>query len=290
MDRLLLASAAVVVGAVVVGPLLSHAALRWIGWRGVVPLLLGWDPLRSEIGSTRPVCRACGAALAPAGLPVLPWLAVRGRCRRCGAPIGRWVLGVEVATGVGFGVVAARFGWSVELLPMLVLVAGLVAASAVDLMCGRIPTRFMRLTAAALVGSIVVAVLVDGEPGSLWGAVVGAAVYLAVLGSTYLIAMVRWGPLGLGDVRLGVVTGLAVGWLGWLRELDRLRRHPIFDEGDTVLLGTASGRAALLGLIVSMLAVVVVGLAQRRFLRRRQPYPVGPWLSLGGLVAALLVA
>jgi prepilin signal peptidase PulO-like enzyme (type II secretory pathway) len=284
---LLLASAAVVAGAVVVGPLLSHVVLRWIAWRGVVPLLLGWDPLRSEIGSSRPMCRACGAALAPAGLPVLPWLVVRGRCRHCGEPVGRWVLGVELATGLGFGLVTARFGWSVQLLPLLFFVAGLVAASAVDLICGRIPTRFVYVTGVGLVATMTLAALVDGELSSLAGAAIGSTTYLAVLGLQYVVSR---GRMGLGDVRLGVVVGLVTGWLGWLSWLEWGREHLSDGETDAVLLTFGAWGATLLSLVVAGLAASIDGLVRRVVKGHRQPYPFGPWLAVGGLAAALLVA
>jgi leader peptidase (prepilin peptidase)/N-methyltransferase len=270
VGRLLLALAAVLVGAVVVGPLVSHAVVRWVGWRGVVPLLLGWEPRRAEIGRAPLVCRVCGAPLSPRHLPVLPWLAVRGRCRACGAPIDRWVLTVEVATGLGFGVAAARFGWSVTLLPVLVLVAGLVALSTVDLMCSRLPRRFVYLTGVGIAASIGLAVLVDGERSSLVGALIGGGAYLLMLGFQYLLS---GGRMGFGDVRLGTMIGLVVGWAGWAPD------HTI--DGPV--------GAVLLGLVAAAVPAAIFGVARRLLRGRSEPFPFGPWLSLGGLLAVLLV-
>jgi prepilin signal peptidase PulO-like enzyme (type II secretory pathway) len=107
------------------------------------------------------------------------------------------VLGVEVATGSAFGVAALRFGWSPTLVPVLVLAAGLVAASTVDLACSRIPTRFVHLTGAGLVASISLVTLVDGEPSRLVGAGVGAATALGLLGAFYLaVQMLGGGGVG----------------------------------------------------------------------------------------------
>jgi leader peptidase (prepilin peptidase)/N-methyltransferase len=48
-------------------------------------------------------CPVCGTTLAARdNIPVVSWLALRGRCRTCGAPISiRYPL-VELATGVAF--------------------------------------------------------------------------------------------------------------------------------------------------------------------------------------------
>ena len=46
------------VGALVVGPLLNHAITWWIGWRVVVPPLLGRVPPTAELGHARARCPA----------------------------------------------------------------------------------------------------------------------------------------------------------------------------------------------------------------------------------------
>jgi prepilin signal peptidase PulO-like enzyme (type II secretory pathway) len=327
VDRLLLCTGAAAAGALVVGPLLNHAVLRWIGWRGVLPLLLGWEPRRTELGRPRPRCRRCGAPLTPGswsspsrrrlarvgegadpggrppadrragaegpaladglavtegaapadrpapppgppGPPVLAWLGAGGRCRACGERIGRWVGGVEIATGSGFGLAAARAGWSAELLPVLVLVAGVVAAAAVDLACCRIPTRFVYLTGAAATVAAAVEVAVDGEAGAVVGALVGGAAFLGVLGTLYLLGA---GRMGFGDVRLGTLIGLVAGWVGWAP--DRPVDGPL--------------GVALLGLLLASLTASLVGLVLLVARRHSRPYPFGPWLALGGLVAIL---
>lgn len=181
---------------------------------------------------------------------------------------------------MGFGVVAARLGWSIEVLPVLVLVAGLVAASAVDLVCGRIPTLFVYVTAAGALLAMGVAVLVEHDAGSLVGAAVGGVTCFGLLELQYRLA--HWlasGRFGAGDVRLGSVIGLVLGWLGWIAWPPE-DPYPAF--------GSVS--AGLTALLVGSLAASVIGLALRVIRGRGQVYPFGPWLSLGGLVAVLLVA
>lgn len=82
----------------------------------------------------RSVCAACRRALAwYDNLPVVSWLALRGRCRHCGAPIGLRTLVVEAATPTGFAALvlaldapaAVLAGWAG--LSAVVVAAGLAA-------------------------------------------------------------------------------------------------------------------------------------------------------------------
>ncbi len=58
-------------------------------------------------------CPGCRAPIKPwHNIPVVSWLALRGRCAACGTPISvRYPL-VELLTGLVFGAVAWRFGWA----------------------------------------------------------------------------------------------------------------------------------------------------------------------------------
>ncbi len=67
----------------------------------------------------RSFCFSCGVGLPwYDNLPVLSWLLLRGRCRRCGASIGVRTLLVEIATPLGFVALMAsrggpQAGWGV---------------------------------------------------------------------------------------------------------------------------------------------------------------------------------
>lgn len=77
-------------------------------------------------------CDGCGRKLTAAELvPVLSWLALRGRCRTCGVPIGLWqpiselggavvaVASCLAAPGAVEAFAAALFGWQLLLLALL---------------------------------------------------------------------------------------------------------------------------------------------------------------------------
>jgi leader peptidase (prepilin peptidase)/N-methyltransferase len=266
-----LALAVGALGALVVGPALNHAIARWVGWRVVVPVLLGRVPDADELGHPRPHCPDCGHGLSPAGLPALPWLASRGACPSCGAGRPRWCLVVELATGLLFGLAAARTGWSLTLLPLLALFAGLVAMSAVDLWCLRIPTRFAYATGAAVLVALGVATLGDADAEALGGAAIGAG---AFGGSLLVLFVISPRMLGFGDVRLATVSGLVLGWLAWTPE------HPVLDPVAAVVdAGLVAGLAGSVG-----------GIALLVLRRRSAPFAFGPALALGAVVIALALA
>src|ERR687895_1116472 len=62
-------------------------------------------------------CPSCGAAVAPYdNVPVLSWLLLRGRCRRCGTPISPRYPVVELLTAATFAAVVAVRGFDDDLL------------------------------------------------------------------------------------------------------------------------------------------------------------------------------
>jgi leader peptidase (prepilin peptidase)/N-methyltransferase len=259
---------AALVGAVVVGPVLNHAITWWLGWRVVLPLLLGRVPAAGELGRSRTRCAQCGAALAPAGLPARPAVALAGLCPRCHTRLPAWLAAVELVTAALFGLAAAVVGPAVALVPVLALVAGGVAMSAVDLAVMRIPTRFAYVTAGLVTLGLVLATAVDGPARRLWGAVVGAA----VLGGLMLVLhLISPRMLGFGDVRLATVVGLAAGWFGWRSDL------PVFGPVQAVL--NAGLVAALVGAVAGLVLLVARG--------RDRPFPFGPAIAAAGLLVVL---
>lgn len=70
----------------------------------IATILIRWPQGRGAM-TGRSRCDSCDAALGPGDLvPILSWLAARGRCRRCGARIDRKHLAVEIAAGLVGGV------------------------------------------------------------------------------------------------------------------------------------------------------------------------------------------
>jgi leader peptidase (prepilin peptidase)/N-methyltransferase len=180
-------------------------------------------------------------------------------------------LAVEAACALGWGLAAAAVGSSVALVPVLVLVTGVVAMSAVDLAVMRIPTRFVYVTGAGLVAGTVLVAVVDGPARRLAGGGLGA---LALGGVLLALHLASPRALGFGDVRLGVLVGAAAGWSAW--RPDQPVATPV--------------QAAFAAGLVAGLAGSAVGLVLLARRRRDVPFPFGPALALGGLAVVLVTA
>jgi leader peptidase (prepilin peptidase) / N-methyltransferase len=266
------AALAALVGVGVVGPALNRAILRWVGRRVVVASLLGRAPSWREVAPAPARCGRCGAGLevrVAGSFTLLPWTLAAGRCRACRAWRPGWMAGVEAATGALFGAAAARVGWSAELPAVLVLLAGLVAVSAVDLVYLRIPTRFIHLTGAAVAAAIATAAVAAGPVDALAGAAIGGGVYAGFLGAFYLVSPAM---LGFGDVRLGALIGAVVGWLAWAPD------HPV--EGPLTAVLRAAFVAGLVGTVAGTVLLVIR--------RQNRPFPFGPAMAVGAVFAVLV--
>jgi leader peptidase (prepilin peptidase)/N-methyltransferase len=91
-----------------------------------------------------------------------------------------------------------------------------VCLAAMDLDVHRLPDRIMWPTMGTLGAGLLLAALVGGGPQPLLRALLGAVgaggLYLLIA----LVSLARGSlALGLGDVKLAVVLGGALGWFGW---------------------------------------------------------------------------
>ena len=164
-------------------------------------------------------CGNCGLRLGPLDLvPVLSWLALRGRCRRCGNPIGVEPIVIEVATASVFTLFALRFGADRPAVVPAFCIFGatLVAQSWIDLRIQRLPREITFWGAGLGFVALSIAAVVEDEPERIWMSLLGAAIALAIIGGIYLGANWRYGKdvaFGFGDVVLAPLLGLFLGWL-----------------------------------------------------------------------------
>lgn len=155
-------------------------------------------------------CPKCGHVLSwYENIPVFSWLALRGRCRSCRAPISpRYVL-VELLTGLLFLACLKRFGWTYELVPALVLVTLLVPLTFIDLEHWILP---FSLTIPGIVAGVLLAIPRGRD--AVVDAAVGAAVgFLAFRFMEYVGWKVfKKEALGGGDKFLVALLGAFLGW------------------------------------------------------------------------------
>lgn len=156
------------------------------------------------------VCPACGARLKALDLiPVVSWLALKGKCRSCKAPVSPRYFLTELGLGLLFAATLWRFGLTVELGLWLVFECCLFCLSLVDLETQIIPDRFLLIPAVLRL----VWLLAVGGLGSLWaglwpGLVVGGAVLVL---SLVMDKILKKDSMGGGDIKLLAVLGLYFG-------------------------------------------------------------------------------
>jgi leader peptidase (prepilin peptidase)/N-methyltransferase len=205
------------------------------------------------------------APLELVGVPFQPWL-LRGGRGGDGQLPRRW-LWVEIMTAAVFALFAARYGDDLTVAPLLVLGAALVAVSVIDLQLLRIPDNVTFPTLAVSVPLVLgVSVQQDGGDAAM-GALVGSAAYFAML---LLPHLVYPRGMGFGDVKLALVMGLYLGWLGWSPI------HPVAGPIQLVLYGLILG--CTFGVVFGVLSAVIT--------RRKGEFPFGPALALACLVVA----
>lgn len=207
-------------------------------------------------------CPECDTAIAPRdNVPVLSYVALRGRCRHCGTSIALRYPLVEVATAVLWAAVGARFAGSWALPAYLMFSAALLAISVIDLEHYIIPNRIVYPVGFASVPLLTLAAALDDD----WPALVRAGLAgLAAFAFFFALHVVSPRSMGFGDVRLSLLLGVYLGWLGW----------------PEVLAGLFLGFA--LGAVVGV-ALMVTG---RR--NRRQHIPFGPFLAAGTMLVVLV--
>ena len=218
-------------------------------------------PRGRSIVSPPSACPSCGHPVRRRdNVPVLSWLVLRGRCRDCAEPISvRYPL-VEAGTALLFVGVAARFGTGWELPAYLYLAAIGLALALIDIDVHRLPNALVLPSYPVLAGLLTLASANPGG-GADWAALGRAALAGAVLFAFYgLLVVVYPRGMGLGDVKLAGVLGLALGWLGW----------------GSLLVGAFA--AFLIGGVFSIV-LLATGRANRK-----TAIPFGPWMVLGAFV------
>jgi leader peptidase (prepilin peptidase)/N-methyltransferase len=153
-------------------------------------------PLGMSIITPRSHCPHCKYSIPwYLNIPLVTWLALRGRCKNCGAPIAARYFVVELLTGVVFLSCWLAFGNTSYPLPSMpvalvyaVFLAGLIAATFIDFEHFIIPDE---ITFGGMVVGFAVSLvlpslhdastLIVGMRRSFVGAIVGAAIIYGIL-------------------------------------------------------------------------------------------------------------
>lgn len=163
---------------------------------------------KSLAGSSH--CLSCAALLRPYELlPLISYLALRGRCRSCGSKIPSRYFLVELLTGVLFVLAGLQAITLVELVYLLLILSLLVIIIVYDIRHYIIPDiltiALTILSASWLVWQWYQGVVLSVLGTSIIGAVLGSGFFFAL----WFISKGKW--LGFGDVKLAFPLGLIVG-------------------------------------------------------------------------------
>lgn len=220
---------------------IAGAALRHVVFRHSVP----------HGDAPRTACPACGQSVRGRVLLV--------RCGRCGASLGT-PFALEVSSAVVLALVLGSFAgrWEAAAFGFLGLLG--VALAAIDIAVRRLPHRLTMPAYPMVLILLGGAAVAGGEPAALWRALLGGA---ALAASYYLLALLRPGDMGGGDIALAGLLGVALGWLGW----------PILAMGAF--------------LAFALFGIVTVGLLVARRITLRSHLAFGPFMLGGALLAAI---
>ena len=230
-------------------------------------------PEGKSVWRPRSACPGCGAPIRWFdNIPLVSFLALRGRCRQCEMAIAWRYPIVEATTGAAFALAYLRLGATPDFVAAALLLAMLIAITGIDLAHQIIPDVIslpgivVGFAANLVLGRIAAAdrwcspvppatagACAPAWLDSLIGIVVGGGIF-------FIIIVVSRGGMGGGDMKLGAMLGAFLGWkLGLL----------------AVLIGVLAGG----GVAVCLLLLGRKG--------RKEAIPFGPFLALGGAISLL---
>ena len=168
------------------------------------------QPEKFNLVIPRSACPKCGHKISSLeNIPVISYLVLKGKCKKCSNPISARYPFVELLTGVCFALAAHHFGFGWPLVAALLITAYFIAMSFIDIDHQILPDSMtLPLVWFALIcasQSVFV---------SLNDALIGAVVGYLVLWSIYWLFKLLTGKegMGYGDFKLLAVIGALVGW------------------------------------------------------------------------------
>ena len=206
----------------------------------------------------RSACPHCGHMIsALENIPVISYVILKGQCRICKAPINPRYLLVEALTGILFGFISWKFGYSNNALFAAIFTSALIALTFIDFDTQLLPDDItLPLLWLGLVFNL------NTGFTDIKSAVVGAmAGYLALWCIYWLFKFVTGKEgMGYGDFKLLALLG---AWLGW-------QYLPLI-------------------ILLSSLVGSVFGFTLIAFYKHdhKVPIPFGPYLAMAGWLALL---
>lgn len=212
-------------------------------------------PLGQSIVSPPSQCPKCGYQLRwYDNVPIIGWMLLGGRCRKCRNAISIQYPIVELITALLFVIVVWMTPPGPLLVTRLLLVCILIALFGIDLEHQILPNS---ITLPGIVAGLLLSLIAPpGLRDALIGVVVGAGILYAIAWGYYLWR--REEGLGMGDVKMLAMIGAFLGW-----------------------------KAVLVTLVLSSFSGAVIGVALIAAQRGTMKFalPFGTFLAIGAVVA-----
>jgi leader peptidase (prepilin peptidase) / N-methyltransferase len=206
-------------------------------------------PLRRSVVHPGSACMTCETPIRwYDNIPVLSYVLLRGRCRKCGTRIPPRDLAIELTTACLMVGCVLAFGLTLKAAAAAIGCAALVVATATDLERRIVPNRVVLPAFVA-----VLALQTVSHPSLEW--VLGA---VGAAGFLFIAAVAYPGGMGLGDVKLALLIG--------------------------ALLGLTTPVGLMLGLFLALIPSLVL-ITRHGARARRLAIPFAPFLAAGAVVA-----
>ena len=183
----------------VLGSFLNVCIVRW-----------GAEPKQSVV-RPRSRCPRCGHAITwYENVPILSWLALRGRCSGCGERISPLYPLVELTTAILWAGSVLLLGPTLEALALAIAATLLLGIAVSDARAFIIPHEFSLGGTVIAIGLAAAAAGLEGVPVAVQGALFGAGLVLLVGEVTEIILGQE--AMGGGDCALMGLVGAFFGW------------------------------------------------------------------------------
>ncbi len=214
------------------------------------------DEAKLNLSQPASTCPKCKTAIRwYQNIPVVSWLALRGKCGACQNPISMRYPLIEILTAICSLTVVAVYGPTVQMLFGLVLTWVLIALTFIDFDTQLLPDRYT-LTLAALGLGVNSYATYTSAASAIWGCIIG---FLCLWIVYYLFKVVTGKEgMGYGDFKLLAALG---AWMG----------------------------PFLLPLIVLLSSLVgaIIGIILLKIKKENQPFAFGPYIAIAGWIAFL---
>jgi leader peptidase (prepilin peptidase) / N-methyltransferase len=214
------------------------------------------DTQKLTLSHPHSTCPSCQTAIRwYQNIPILSWLALKGKCAQCKHQISIRYPCIEILTSLCALIVVYVFGPSIQMLGGLVLTYMLIALAFIDFDTQLLPDRFTLPLAAIGLGLNSFS-LYTSASAAIWGYIIG---FLCLWIVYYLYKILRNKEgMGYGDFKLIAALG---AWLG------------VFYLPLIILLSSLLG--AMIGIILLKIR------------KENLPFAFGPYIAIAGWITFL---